>query len=310
MKYVVTGGAGFIGSHIVEELVRLGEEVVVLDDFSTGTMDNLTEFKDKILVVKGDIRKLEDCKKAFQGADFVLHQAGKRNVHVSWHEPQVFMDVNVTGTVNVLEAARLCGVKRVVFACSSSIYGNPKKVPQQETDPFNPISPYAITKHAGLQLLRIYHETYGLETVSLIYFNVFGPRQDPDSEYSAAIPKFIRQILRNESPTIYGDGEQSKDFTYIKNVVEGNLLACKAKNVGGEVFNLANGEGCSVNVLVEKINRLLGKNIKAVHTDPKPGDVRKSLADSSKARELLGYTGKYSFDEGLKLTVEWFKTRL
>ncbi len=309
MKYLVTGGAGFIGSHIVEELVKMNEEVIVLDDFSTGTMANLAEFKDKIQIVKGDIRKLEDCKRACQGVDFVLHQAGKRNVHVSWSEPQVFMDVNVTGTVNVLEAARHSGAKRVVFACSSSIYGNPMKVPQQETDLFNPVSPYAITKHAGLQLLRIYYETYGLETVSLIYFNVFGPRQDPDSEYSAAIPKFIRMILRNEAPTIYGDGEQSKDFTYVKNVVEGNLLACKAKNIGGQVFNTAKGEGCSVNMLIEKINHLLAKQIKPVHLDAKPGDVRKSLADPTKAHNLLGYQGKYSFDEGLKLTVEWFKSR-
>ncbi|MEK6964456.1 MAG: SDR family oxidoreductase [Nanoarchaeota archaeon] len=308
-RYVVTGGAGFIGSHIVEELIKLGQEVVVLDDFSTGKEENIAEWKDQITLIKGDIRDFETVKKALQGADYVLHQAGKNSVPFSWKNPQLFSEVNITGTLNILEAAYMEKVKRVVFAGSSSIYGSVQKIPQQEDDGFSPLSPYAVTKHASIQNLRIYYETHGLETISLIYFNVFGPRQDPNSEYSAVIPRFIKMIKKNEVPTIYGDGEQSRDFTYVKNVVEGNLLACKAKHASGQAINLANGEGCTVNQMFQKINQLLGKHIKPAYAPSRAGEVRNSLADPTKAKKLLGYTGKYSFDEGLKLTVEWFKNK-
>jgi len=307
MKYLVTGGAGFIGSHLVEELVNRGEEVVVLDDLSQGNLDNIKPYLDKITFIEGDIRDTDAVNRAMGGVNYVLHQAAKNNVRVSWQEPKLFSEVNITGTINLLEAARKANVKRFIFASSSSMYGNTKVLPVDEDVAFRPLSPYAITKHAGTELLKIYHQTYDLGTIALIYFNVMGPRQSLNSTYAGVIPKFASQMLQGKSPVIFGDGEQSRDFTHVKNVVEANLLACQAKNVSGQHINIANGIGHSVNELVGKMNHILKTNIEPVYVSPKPGEIKVSLADPSKAKRLLGYTGKYSFDEGLKEAVEWYK---
>lgn len=314
--YLVAGGAGFIGSHIVDALVAKGETVIVLDNMDTGKASFIQQHMEnkQITFIQGDICSKELLMKAFKGVDFVLLQAAKRSVPFSLKEPHAYNQVNIDGTLNVLEAARDNNVKRVVFASSSSVYGNTEQFPQHELITPEPLSPYALTKLAGEQYLKIFTKLYGLETVSLRYFNVFGPRQDPHSQYAAVIPLFIDAIYHDRQPTIFGDGHQSRDFTYIQNVVEANLLACTAKDASGKVFNIADGQSITVLQLVEKVNTILGKKITPKFAPPRKGDVYKTLADSTFAKKILGYSSPVSFDEGLKRTVDWsiqeFKKRV
>jgi len=308
MKYVITGGAGFIGSNIVEELVKQGEEVIVIDNFSTGKKENLEEFKDKIRIVEGSITDLELLKKEFEGADFVLHQAAIPSVPRSVKDPLSSNNANITGTLNVLIAARDCNVKKVVAASSSSVYGETEKLPKTEDMPTSVISPYGLTKLAGEEYMKLFYDLYGLKFCALRYFNVFGPRQDPKSDYAAVIPLFIRKILNNEQPGIFGDGEQTRDFTFVKNVVDANILAANSDSVG--IFNIACGDRISVNQLVSQINNILGKNISAKNLAERKGDIKHSMAGIDKAKKELGFKPTISFGQGLKNTVEWYKKGL
>jgi nucleoside-diphosphate-sugar epimerase len=300
-KYLVTGGAGFIGSHIVEELLNRGEFVRILDNFSTGRRQNISPFVDNpnFELIEGDLRSYHIVREAVKGIDYVLHEGALPSVPRSVKDPITTNDINVNGTLNILDASINAGVKRVMFASSSSIYGNGEELPKKEDMKPAPESPYAISKYAGERYCQIFTKLYGLETVCLRYFNVFGPRQDPNSQYSAVIPKFIQLIKEGQSPIIYGDGEASRDFTYIANVVNANLLACTAKDAVGEVFNIACGGSVTINQLVQKITDLCGNNIKPIYKDPRPGDVKHSYASIEKAKALLGYNAMISFDEGL-----------
>lgn len=308
--YLVTGGAGFIGSHIAEELVRRGERVRVLDNFITGKRENLVPLAGLIEVIEGDIRSLKTCRSACAGVDFVLHQAALPSVPRSIEDPLLAHDINVNGTLNLLWASLEARIRRFVFASSSSVYGDDLRLPQKEGNEGRPLSPYALTKLVGEKYCRIFHEIYGLETISLRYFNVFGPRQNPLSQYAAVIPLFITRVLAGESPQIFGDGEQSRDFTPVANVVEANLLALEASAgaVGG-VFNIACGEKTTVNALAGEICRLARTSLELVYADPRPGDIRHSWADITRARKLLGYEPVVSFLQGLKTTVAWYKGR-
>lgn len=305
MRYLVTGGAGFVGSHLVEHLVASGHDVAVLDDFSTGRRENLSAFRDRIELIPGSVTDLEACRAAVSGANYVLHQAALPSVPRSVRDPLATHAACVTGTLNVLIAARDAGVRRLVYAGSSSAYGNTAVLPKQENMPERPLSPYAAAKLAGENYCRVFHTSYGLETVVLRYFNIFGPRQDPESEYSAAIPKFIGAALVGEQPTIHGDGEQTRDFTYVANAVRANLLACEgpAKAVG-QVFNVGCGDRISVNRLWASIKKLTGSHVDAVHGERRPGDVRDSLASLEKAQRLLGYEPAIDLDEGLRRTIQ------
>lgn len=307
--YLVTGGAGFIGSHIVERLVREGHKVRVIDNLSTGNKENIEPFLEEIEFIEGDIRDLELVREAMEGVDYVLHQAAVPSVPRSVKDPLTTNSANVEGTLNILIAARDTGVKRVVYASSSSAYGDAPILPKHEEMKPEPRSPYAVSKLAGELYCQAFYHVYGLETVVLRYFNVFGPRQDPESQYAAVVPKFITALLRGEPTTIFGDGEQSRDFTYIENVVEANLLAAKAPDVAGEVFNIACGERITVNELTRLLAEIAGANpeLKPEYAPRRPGDVRHSLADISKAGRLLGYEGKVSASEGLRQTVEWYR---
>lgn len=308
MKVLVTGGAGFIGSHIVEELVRRGDEVRVLDNFSTGKRENIAQFLDKIELIEGDLRDIEAVKKAVYGVEYVLHQGALPSVPRSIEDPITTNDVNVKGTLNVLVAARDSNVKRVIYASSSSVYGEVKgKIKREDMAP-NPLSPYALSKFAGECYCRIFYLIYGLETIVLRYFNVFGPRQDPLSQYSAAIPKFITLMLQGKQPTIFGDGNQTRDFTYIGNVVQVNLSAMVAPGSAGQVCNIACNRSINLNTMIKLLNEILGTNIHPIYTSPRPGDIKHSLADISMAKRFLGYNPKIGFEEGLKKTVEYFKT--
>ena len=306
-RFIVTGGAGFIGSNIVDRLVAEDNEVVVIDNLLTSKIDNLKDVMSRIKFVNGDIQDLDLLAKEFDGADYVLHQAALASVPRSIDNPIASNQNNIDGTLNVLVAARDAGVKRVVYAASSSAYGNTPTLPKYEGMAPDPLSPYAITKLVGEQYCKVFYDIYGLETVSLRYFNVFGPRQDPNSQYAAVIPKFITAMLNDERPVIFGDGEQSRDFTYVQNNVDANLLACTAANTAGRMFNIACGERITLNQLVEVLNDILGKDIEPVHEDERAGDVKHSLADISLAGDVLGYEPEYDFKEGLLKTVEWFK---
>jgi len=308
--YLVTGGAGFIGSHLVKELVGRAEKVKVLDNFVTGKRENLEGFLEEIELIEGDIRDLDLVRSSINGVDFILHEAALHSVPKSIDDPISTNEVNVAGTLNILIAARDKKVKRVVFASSSSIYGEREDLPEREEDKPQPFSPYAASKLAGEYYCSIFSRTFGLETVSLRYFNVFGPKQDPASEYAAVIPKFITCMLRNESPPVHGDGLQSRDFTYIDNVVTATLLATTAKGVSGEVFNIACGKGYTVLNIVSHLNKLLGKSIEPRFTPPRKGDVRHTLADISKVENLLGLKTNVDFEEGLKRTMESFKNEM
>lgn len=307
MKYLVTGGAGFIGSNIVEELLKRGEKVRVLDNFSTGRRVNLNKFAGDIELIEGDIRSLSTVYRAVDGVDFILHQAALPSVPRSILDPVTTNEVNITGTLNVLIAARDRGVKRVVFASSSSVYGNDPRQPKHEDMRPRPMSPYAISKLAGEVYCSVFTELYNLETVILRYFNIFGPRQDPNSQYSAVIPKFIELISKNKRPTIYGDGNQTRDFTFVENIVFANLKACETERLPEEkTFNCACGKQVSIEELVVALNRILDRDIKPIFTDPRPGDVIHSYADVSRAVHHLQYNPFVGFHEGLKRTTEWF----
>lgn len=306
MKYLVTGGAGFIGSNIAIELLRRGETVRVLDNFATGRRTNIETILDRIELVDGDIRDFWTVSEAVEGTDYVLHQAALPSVIRSVNNPLTTSAVNIDGTLNILEASRQAGVKRVVFACSSSVYGESETLPKIETMKPNPLSPYAITKLAGEQYCKVYYRLYGLETVSLRYFNIFGPRQDPGSQYSAVIPKFIRAILDGKKPIVYGDGEQSRDFTYIANAVLANLKACTSPAAPGNCYNIACGQRFTLNTLLDLLAEISGKTVNAQYVDPRPGDIRHSLADIEAAGTDLDYTVEVDFKSGLKETFKWF----
>jgi nucleoside-diphosphate-sugar epimerase len=305
--FLVTGGAGFIGSHIVQELLRGKHRIRVIDNFSTGKRENLADFLDRIDLVRGDIRDSEAVKEAVKGVDYVLHQAALASVARSVDDPLEANGVNVQGTLNLLEASRKEGIRRFVLASSSSVYGSGQHLPKREIMKPNPISPYAITKLAGEKYCQVFYGIYGLETVCLRYFNVFGPRQNPESQYAAVIPKFISALLHDRSPTVYGDGEQTRDFTYVSNVVTANIQACAAGEVVGQVLNVACGTRYSLNDLFFNLQRIFGVDLSARYVEPRLGDVRHSLADISKARKLMDYRPKVTFEEGLEKTVDWFK---
>jgi nucleoside-diphosphate-sugar epimerase len=306
MRYLVTGGSGFIGSNIVEELLKRGESVRVLDNFATGRRENIADFLDDIELIEGDIRSLSTVNRAVDGVDHILHQAALPSVPRSIADPVTTNEVNITGTLNVLMAARDNGVQRVVFASSSSVYGNDPRLPKHEEMRPRPMSPYAISKLAGETYCHVFTQLYGLETVILRYFNIFGPRQDPTSQYSAVIPKFIHAMMRNESPKINGDGSQSRDFTFVENVVQANIKATLIENLPEErIFNCAGGQRVTVTELVNELNRILGKDIKPVFGDRRPGDVAHSFAEVSRAVNYLGYEAHVKFREGLERTVKW-----
>ncbi len=306
-KYLVTGGAGFIGSNIVDELVKRGEKVRVVDNFFTGKKENLTHIMDKIELVEGDIRDVDLMKKCAKGIDFILHQAAFRSVAKSVENPALTGEINVQGTLNILVAAKEAKVKRVVSASSSSVYGDTAIFPEKEEHAPAPISPYAVSKLSTEYYCRAFSETFGLETVSLRYFNVFGPRQNPESKYSTVVPAFIFRILKDLPPQVDSDGKQSRDFTYVSNVVDANITAATSpKKCLSMVFNVACGESYSILDIIKAINELLGKDVKPVFGPKRPGDVRRTYADISKIQKFLGYKPRVDFKTGIKKTLEWF----
>ncbi len=310
MKYLVTGGAGFIGSNIVEALVRQGEFVRVLHNCSTVRLFNLNGFIDQIEFIHGDVRDLAEVREAVEGIDYILHQAALPSVDRSVHDPIATNETNIAGTLNVLVAARDAGVKRLIYAGSSSVYGNTQILPQKEDMPVNPIPPYAISKYAGEQYCKVFYEIYGLETVVLRYFNVFGQRQNPSSQYAAAIPIFINCLMNDRFPIIFGDGEQSRDFTFVENVVRANVLACYAESAAGEVFNIACGKRITINSLLDMIKQLVGSNARTIYAEGREEDARHSQADISKAQKILGYEPFVDPETGLEKTLNWFKANV
>ena len=306
MRYLVTGGAGFIGSNTVDEIVGRGHSVVVLDDLSSGQEDNLACTRGRVEFVRGSITDLDLVRTVIRGADYVLHLAARTSVPRSVRDPLETNRINVDGTLNVLLAARDAKVKRVVFACSSSIYGETLTLPKRENIPPAPISPYGLSKLAGEIYGQVFHRLYGLEFVSLRYFNVFGPRQDPGSPYSGVLSLFNSAVLDGRPVTIYGDGEQSRDFTYVANVVEANLLACEARGAAGRAFNIGTGNRYTLNYTLQLFETLSGRQARANYGSPRDGDIRDSQADITLARQILGYNPRVAFEEGLKRTWEWY----
>jgi UDP-N-acetylglucosamine/UDP-N-acetyl-alpha-D-glucosaminouronate 4-epimerase len=313
--YLVTGGGGFIGSHLVERLLVEGHRVRVLDDFSTGRRSNIEAVRkagaDRLQVSTSDVRDDAAVGRAVGGVDGVFHLAALGSVPRSMAHPLETHAVNATGTLNVLAAATEAKVPRLVFAGSSSVYGALEEIPKREDHPTRPISPYGLTKLIGEEYLALFREVFGLQTVALRYYNVFGPRQNPNSQYAAVIPSFVRKILRGESPVIYGNGEQSRDFTYVANVVDATLLAMEApaERVAPGLFNVAVGGRISLNQLVRTLGEIVGREVVPTYTDPRPGDILHSQADISRARERLGFEPRVSFEEGLALTVEYFREK-
>lgn len=306
--YLITGGAGFIGSNIAETLVRRGERVRVFDNFSTGSPGNLAGFRDRVEVVEGDLRDYDAVRRAMEGVVYVSHQAALRSVERSVDDPLASDEVNVHGTLHVLMAAREAGtVRRVVYASSSSVYGDNPALPKTEDQTPSPVSPYAVSKLAAEHYCRVFNRLYGLETVSLRYFNVFGPRQDPNSRYAAVIPLFMQAALDGRPVEVHGDGEQSRDFSYIDNVVQANLLSCTAPSVGGEAFNIACNERHSLLDLIGVIESFVGHPVERHHVGPRRGDVRHTLASIDKARKMLGYAPSVGWEEGLRRTFEALK---
>jgi len=308
-KVLVTGGAGFIGSNLTESLLKGKHFVRVLDDFSTGKKENLIFNKSypSLEVMAGDIRSLRTCKKAMKGMEYVFHQAALPSVQRSVEDPETSNAINVGGTLNILLAAREEGVKRVIYASSSSIYGDTPTLPKHEEMPSHPLSPYALQKYIGEQYCRLFYQLYGLDSVSLRYFNIFGPKQDPNSLYSAVIPRFIDALLHGRPPIIFGDGEQSRDFTFIENVVQANLLAMSAERLHGEAMNIACGKRISLNQLLKILKQILGSKLSPVYQEPREGDVRHSLADIHKSKKIINYMPNVGTREGLKKTVEFFR---
>jgi nucleoside-diphosphate-sugar epimerase len=306
-KYLVTGGAGFIGSHLSEELVRRGHDVRVADNLITGKRHNLSHVPG-VEFLEGDLADESFARRAVEGVDYVLHQAAIPSVPRSVKDPISSNRANVDATLNVLVAARDAGVKRLVFAGSSSAYGNTPTLPKREDMPDNPLSPYALQKVVGEQYLQMFTRLYGLETVSIRYFNVFGPRQDPGSAYSGVISVFATALIENRSPTIYGDGEQTRDFTYVANVVDGVLRACEARGASGEVINVATGGRISLNQLFRAMRDLVGSSVEPTYVETRAGDVRDSQADIAKAKRILGYEPIVSFEDGLERTIAWYRT--
>jgi UDP-glucose 4-epimerase len=306
--YLVTGGAGFIGSNIVDELLTRGARVRVLDNFSTGREDNVAEFGSRVDLIRGDVRDEEAVDHAVKGVDFVLHQAALASVPRSIADPTSNNQVNVQGTLNILLAAKKHGVKRVVYASSSSVYGDSEELPKVETMTPNPKSPYAVAKLAAEYYCRVFGELYGVPTVSLRYFNVFGPRQDPNSQYSAVIPLFVKALLEGKAPNIYGDGETSRDFTFISNVVNANLLACEANITGARVYNIACGGRYTLNQLFAALRDRIGSQVEPVYGPTRPGDVKHSMAGIERIQRELGYQVGTSFEEGIDRTVQWYQT--
>jgi UDP-glucose 4-epimerase len=309
MKFLITGGAGFIGSNIARQLAADGNRIRILDNFSSGRRENLEGLPESVEVIEGDIRDFETVTKAVTGMDYVLHQAAVPSVPRSVKDPVTSNAVNIDGTLYVLEASKRAGVKKVVFASSSSVYGESEELPKNEEMPPSPLSPYAITKLTGEYYCRVYWELYRFPTVSLRYFNIFGPHQDPASEYAAVIPRFITALLKGKSPTVYGDGEQSRDFTYIDNCVEANLLAATNDKIVGTHFNVACGAQFTLNELLDTLRRIIGVTIEAKYEDPRPGDIRHSYATIDKLARF-GYRPKVGFEEGLRQTVAYFRALL
>lgn len=307
---LVTGGAGFIGSHIVHRLVADGQKVRVLDNFSTGKRANLAAVSKDVEVVEGDLRSVDDCRKACKAVEIIFHEGALPSVPKSVADPQSSHDCNINGTFNILMAARDCGCRRVIYAASSSAYGDQAESPKRESMRPAPLSPYALHKLVGEYYLSVFQKCYGLETLALRYFNVFGPRQDPKSQYAAAIPAFVTAILNDKPPTIYGDGEQTRDFSFIDNVVHANMLAAKAPKACGEVVNVACAESVTVNRTIQLINQILGKNVKPIYADVRPGDVKHSLADITLARKIIGFEPVVMFAEGLRRAIEWYRENL
>lgn len=308
-KYLVTGGAGFIGSNITEELVRRKEDVRVLDSLITGNLDNIKPFRKGVDFVKGDIRDRKVLKRALKGIDYVIHQAALRSVPKSVDDPFTTNDINVFGTLNVLFEAKAAGVKRVVYASSSAAYGDARHFPQKETDLPAPISPYGVSKLAAEHYCVTFAKTFGLETVSLRYFNVFGPRQNPESKYSAVVPIFISNILNRKPPVVEWDGRQSRDFVYVGDVVAANLNACHIRGISGEVFNIGSGRATSVMDILNGVNRILGGSIKPIFEPKRSGDVRKTYADIGRMKRLLKMKKLIKFEDGLRRTIDWFKNK-
>ena len=306
MRYLVTGGAGFIGSNLVDEIVRRGHQVTVLDDLSTGKESNLQESRGKIDFCQGTIADLSAVRSACQGADYVLHLAARTSVPKSVEDPLSTNCVNIDGTLNVLMAAREARVRRFVYAASSSAYGETPTLPKSESMPAQPISPYGVTKYAGELYGQVFYRVYGLEFVSVRYFNVFGPRQDPSSQYSGVLSRFMLAVIRGEALVVYGDGEQSRDFTYIDNVVDVTLRACEAAGASGLVLNGGTGARITLNQVLALLGKITGKKIHARYDPPRPGDILHSQADISLARRILGYEPRVTFEEGLRRTWEWY----
>ena len=308
-KYLVTGGAGFIGSHIAEALVARGDAVRVLDDLSTGKLENLAGIAGRFELVEGDIRDLPTCRRAVEGVAAVFHQAALASVARSVADPLLADAINVTGTLNLLVAARDAGVGSFVLASSSAVYGDDPAMPKVEGREGRPLSPYGVGKLVGEKYGQVFHALHGLRAVALRYFNVFGPRQDPHSEYSAVIPLFVTRVLRGERPTIFGDGEQSRDFVFVGDVVRANLAAAASPAAAGEAVNVASGTETTVNGLLAAVNGILGARIEPVRAAPRPGDILRSAADIAKARRLLGFAPGLSFEDGLRKTVAWYKEK-
>jgi nucleoside-diphosphate-sugar epimerase len=304
---LVTGGAGFIGSHIADRLLGLGHAVRIIDDFSTGRRENVADLEGRVDLVEDDIRDLDAVRRAAEGVDVVFHEAALASVPRSVDDPATSNDVNVRGTLNVLVASRDAGVRKVIYASSSSIYGESPELPKREDLPAAPESPYAVSKLAAEYYCGVFSRLYGLNCVALRYFNVFGPRQDPDSQYAAVVPIFVTALLEGRSPVIYGDGEQSRDFTYVDNVVDANMLAAEVEGCSGEVMNAACGSTVTVNELYRRLSKLAGASVDPVYADPRPGDVRHSFADIAKVRNLLGFDPSIDLEEGLVRTLDWFR---
>ncbi len=307
MRYLVTGGAGFIGSNTVDELVRRGHGVVVLDDLSSGKEDNLAEVRSKITFMKGSITDIEAVQKAMVQADYVIHLAARTSVPRSVKDPVDTNRINVDGTLNVLVAARDNKVKRVVFAASSSAYGDTPTLPKSEDMQPVPISPYGVTKYVGELYAQTFGRCYGLENVCLRYFNIFGPRQDPDSPYSGVLSRFSAAFLDSTPPVVFGDGEQTRDFTYVDNAVLANVLACEAPSASGRTFNVGTGRAVSLNQVLQMLQKASGKSLETKYEPSREGDIRDSLADIRLAKEFLGYEPTVLFEEGLERTYTWYQ---